>query len=61
MEDKDMFGKSLKDIYASKETTPISVSGCNSSPYMQEMLTQEANRSKHHMDEVYNRQHGFIK
>lgn len=56
-----MFGKSLKDIYISKETTPISISGCNSSPYMQEMLTQEANRSKHHMDEVYNRQHGFIK
>ena len=56
-----MFGNSLKETYAGKETTPISISGCNGSPYMQELLYMEDKRSRQHIEENYNRQHGYIK
>ena len=39
-----MFGKSSKDIYINNETRPLSVSGANDNPYMQEMLRGEEKR-----------------
>ena len=57
----NFFSKSAKDVYINKETTPISVSGCNCSPYMQELLYNEEKRSKRHLEEVHNRQEGYIK
>ncbi|MCR4757592.1 hypothetical protein SAMN02910275_00200 [Butyrivibrio sp. INlla18] len=56
-----MFGKSSKDIYVNKETTPISVSGANDNPYMQELLRGEEKRRVKHGDDVYYRQNGYIK
>ncbi|MDC7293912.1 MULTISPECIES: hypothetical protein [unclassified Butyrivibrio] len=56
-----MFGKSSKDVYVNKETQPISVSGANDNPFMQEMLRGEERRRVKHTDDVYNRQNGYIK
>ena len=56
-----MFGKSSKEIYVNKETQPISVSGSNDSPYMQEMLRGEERRRVKRTDDIYNRQNGYIK
>ena len=56
-----MFGKSTKDIYVNKETTPISVSGANDNPYMQELLRDEEKRRVKHGDDIYYRQNGYIK
>ncbi len=56
-----MFGKSTKDVYLTKETNPISVSGANDNPYMQELLRGEERRREKHTDDIYNRQNGYIK
>ncbi len=55
-----MFEQSQKNLYINKEVTPILVSGCNYSPYMQELLYKEEKRSRNHIEEIYNRQHGYI-
>ena len=57
----DMFGNSSKDIYLNSETRPISVSGANDNPYMQELLRSEERRREKHTDDIYNRQNGYIK
>lgn len=56
-----MFGKSSKEQYVQSATTPIAVSGSNSSPFMQEMLKGEENRRQKQTEEAYNRRQGYIK
>ena len=56
-----MFGKSSKDIYINNETRPLSVSGSNDTPYMQEMLRGEEKRREKNRDDIHNRQNGYIK
>ena len=56
-----MFGKSSKDIYINNATRPLSVSGANDNPYMQEMLRSEEKRRVKHGDDIYYRQNGYIK
>lgn len=56
-----MFGKSSDDIHVTHETTPISVSGSNDNPYMQELLRSEEKRRERHRDDIYYRQNGYIK
>ncbi len=56
-----MFGESSKDIYINNETRPLSVSGANDNPYMQEMLRVEEKRREQNRDAIHNRQNGYIK
>lgn len=49
---------SPNEVYINKEARPISVSGTNSSPYMQEMLANEEKRSLKHQQDVFERQTG---
>ena len=56
-----MFGKSSKDIYINSETRPLSVSGANDNPYMQEMLRGEEKRREKNREDIHNRQNGYIK
>jgi hypothetical protein len=56
-----MFGKSSKDIYINNETRPLSVSGSNDNPFMQEMLRGEEKRREKNRDDIHNRQNGYIK
>lgn len=55
-----MFAGRNKELYVNSEHPPISVSGTNTSPYMQEMLFFEEKRRNKHSEETYNRRHGFI-
>ena len=56
-----MFGKSSKDIYINNETRPLSVSGANDNPYMQEMLRGEERRREKNREDINSRQNGYIK
>lgn len=56
-----MFGKSQKDVYINNETRPLSVSGSNDNPYMQEMLRGEERRREKQRDNINSRQNGYIK
>ena len=56
-----MFGKSSKDIYINTETKPLSVSGSNDNPFMQEMLRGEEKRREKQRDDIHSRQQGYIK
>lgn len=56
-----MFGRSTKEGYVQGHTSPLAVSGCNNSPYMQDMLKQEEKRRIKQNTKAYNRRQGFIK
>ena len=56
-----MFGRTSKEQYVQPATTPLAVSGTNSSPYMQDMLKTEETRRIKQTEEAYNRRQGYIK